>query len=202
MAPAEAKAAIDRSNDIQDALWANAKRVAAKDNAMAPTGIYIQALNEMFDNQEKRLTALRNRVPNIVLLALLCDHRRRDRLHWICERTRDEAMAVARLCHEHLGCGCHLIDSGCRRSKRRVRFRQRAADDRHRGQSRTLCLQVGRRRARALKLGMIENGRPEPESRAPGPLPRNWTRQRWRPRLLSLLAAPIAIGATWRRCLF
>lgn len=68
--PAEATAAIARSNDIQDALWAEAKVVIAKDNSMAPTGIYIQALNEMFDNQEKRLTAWRNRVPNIVLLAL------------------------------------------------------------------------------------------------------------------------------------
>jgi hypothetical protein len=37
---------------------------------MVPTGIFIQTLNEMIDNQEKRLTAGRNRVPNIVLLAL------------------------------------------------------------------------------------------------------------------------------------
>ena len=37
---------------------------------MVPAGIYIQSLNEMFDNQQKRLTALRNRVPNIVFFAL------------------------------------------------------------------------------------------------------------------------------------
>lgn len=67
---AETHAAIVRSNQIQEALWSDVKLVMAKDNAMAPTGLYIQALNETFDNQEKRLTALRNRVPNIVILAL------------------------------------------------------------------------------------------------------------------------------------
>jgi hypothetical protein len=35
-----------------------------------PTGLFIQTLNEMIDNQGKRLDAFRNRVPNIVLLAL------------------------------------------------------------------------------------------------------------------------------------
>ena len=37
---------------------------------MVPTGLYIQALNEMIDDQESRLTAFRNRVPAIVLWAL------------------------------------------------------------------------------------------------------------------------------------
>ncbi len=35
-----------------------------------PTGLFIQTLNEITDNQGKRLAALRKRVPNIVLLAL------------------------------------------------------------------------------------------------------------------------------------
>ena len=68
--PAEMNAAIARSNEIQEALWLRVKSVMAKDNAMVPTGHYIQALNETFDDQEKRLTAFRNRVPNIVLLGL------------------------------------------------------------------------------------------------------------------------------------
>ena len=67
---AEFDAAIARSNEIQTALWRQAKAAMAKDNAMAPTGLYIQALNETFDNQEKRLTAFRTRVPSIVLMAL------------------------------------------------------------------------------------------------------------------------------------
>jgi hypothetical protein len=65
-------AAIVRSNEIQEALWQQAKAVAKKDTGMVPTGLFIQTLNEMIDDHEKRLTAARNRVPNIVLLALYC----------------------------------------------------------------------------------------------------------------------------------
>ena len=43
-------------NAIQEALWQQAKAVAAKDTAIVPTGFFIQTLNEMIDNQEKRLT--------------------------------------------------------------------------------------------------------------------------------------------------
>ena len=67
---AELKTATERSSTIQVALWQQAMATAAKDNGMVPTGLFIQALNEMIDNQEKRLTALRNRVPNVVLLTL------------------------------------------------------------------------------------------------------------------------------------
>jgi hypothetical protein len=66
----ELMVAIDRSNTLQEALWQQAQAVAAKDNGMVPTGLFIQTLNEMIDNQEKRLAVYRNRVPNIVLLAL------------------------------------------------------------------------------------------------------------------------------------
>jgi hypothetical protein len=62
--------AIDRSNVLQEALWQQAMAAAAKDNGMVPTGLYVQTLNEMIDSQEKRLTAIRQRVPNIVLIAL------------------------------------------------------------------------------------------------------------------------------------
>jgi hypothetical protein len=70
LTPAELSVAIARSNEIQAALWRQAKLAMARDNSMVPTGLYIQALNETFDNQEKHLTALRSRVPDIVLLAL------------------------------------------------------------------------------------------------------------------------------------
>jgi hypothetical protein len=68
---AEFPALIDRSNQIQEALWQRAKTLAAKDNNIVPTGLFIQTLNEMIDNQGKRLAALRNYIPNIVLLSLL-----------------------------------------------------------------------------------------------------------------------------------
>ncbi len=68
--PAELKAAIEASNAIQEALWSQARAVAAKSDAMVPTGLFIQALNDLIDNQAKRIAAARSSVPNIVLLAL------------------------------------------------------------------------------------------------------------------------------------
>jgi hypothetical protein len=66
----EFNAGIARSSVIQEALWQQAKAVAAKDNAMVPTGLFLQALNEMIDDQDKRLAALGNRLPMIILVAL------------------------------------------------------------------------------------------------------------------------------------
>lgn len=67
--PEQLDSAIARSNEIQEALWRQAMSAAAN-NGMLPTSLYIQALNNVIDDQEKRLTALRNRVPNIVLFSL------------------------------------------------------------------------------------------------------------------------------------
>jgi len=67
---AEFDAAIAKSSAVQEALWQQAKAVANKNDAMVPTGLFIQALNEMIDSQGKRVAASRSRVPNIVLLAL------------------------------------------------------------------------------------------------------------------------------------
>jgi hypothetical protein len=68
--PLDLKAVLDRSNAIQEALWLQAKEVAAKNNGMVPTGLFIQSLNEMIDNHEKRVIALTSRVPDIVLVVL------------------------------------------------------------------------------------------------------------------------------------
>jgi hypothetical protein len=67
---AELNSAINRTNEIQEALWRNVMALAAKDTAMVPTGLFIQSLNQMIDSQGTRLAALRSRVPNIVFLAL------------------------------------------------------------------------------------------------------------------------------------
>ena len=67
---AETSSAVDRSNAIQEVLWQHVQALAKKDNGMVPTGVFIQSLNEMIDDQGKRLAALRNRVPNVVLLGL------------------------------------------------------------------------------------------------------------------------------------
>ena len=66
----ELKAAIDRSSEIQEALWKNAMALAATDRELVPTGLYIQSLNEMIDNQGKRLVAINGRVPTIVVMTL------------------------------------------------------------------------------------------------------------------------------------
>jgi hypothetical protein len=47
-------------NAIQEALWQQAKAVVAKDNSVMPTGLFIESLNEMTDNQERHLTAIRD----------------------------------------------------------------------------------------------------------------------------------------------
>ena len=44
--------------------------MAAKDKGLIPTGLFKELLNVMIDDQGKRLSALRSRVPNAVLLAL------------------------------------------------------------------------------------------------------------------------------------
>lgn len=61
-----------RTREIHEALWRAAQAATAKDNAMVPTGLYIQALNEAFDNQQKRTAIVGNRVPNIVFVGLYC----------------------------------------------------------------------------------------------------------------------------------
>ena len=61
---------ITRSNTLQEALWQHAIAVSAKDNAMVPTGLFIQSLNETIDDQEKRVAALSNRLPMIIVVAL------------------------------------------------------------------------------------------------------------------------------------
>jgi len=65
---AELPSVINRSNQIQEALWQQVKALSAKDNNMVPTGL--QTLNEMIDDQGKRLSALRNPIPDVVLLSL------------------------------------------------------------------------------------------------------------------------------------
>src|SRR3954470_16338825 len=42
---AELPSLIERSNQIQEALWQQAKVLVSKDNGMVPTGLFIQTLN-------------------------------------------------------------------------------------------------------------------------------------------------------------
>ena len=67
---AELNVFIDRSNAIQEALWQQAKAVMPKDAGVVPTGLFIQSLNDMIDQQQKRITAFRTRIPDMVMNAL------------------------------------------------------------------------------------------------------------------------------------
>jgi hypothetical protein len=67
---AELKTIVERSNGVQEALWKRAMAVGEKDKALIPTGLFIQSLNQMIDAQGVRLAALRNHIPNIVLVIL------------------------------------------------------------------------------------------------------------------------------------
>ena len=68
--PLELQAALCRSDAIQEELWLQVKEMAAKDNGMVPTGLFIQSLNEMINDHEKHLIALISGVPNIVMVVL------------------------------------------------------------------------------------------------------------------------------------
>jgi hypothetical protein len=68
--PTDLVAAIQKSNALQEKLWQQAEAMTVIDRSVVPTGLFIQTLNEMIDDQAKRLAAFRNRVPNVVQLAL------------------------------------------------------------------------------------------------------------------------------------
>jgi hypothetical protein len=64
------KAADDRTGQLQNQLWSNAIIAVAKDDRMVTTGLFIQSLNNVIDDQEKRRAAMENHVPESVLLLL------------------------------------------------------------------------------------------------------------------------------------
>ena len=66
----EMRATIQRSNTLQEALWRQAKTIAAKDHAMVPTGLFVQSLNNMIDLQSERLDAYFNRLPLVIVIGL------------------------------------------------------------------------------------------------------------------------------------
>lgn len=67
---ASLRSAVDQSNIIQEKLWRLTKAVANTDAAMVPTGLFIQSLGQVFDDQAKRIAAVRSHVPSVVLLGL------------------------------------------------------------------------------------------------------------------------------------
>ena len=50
--PAEFDVAVADSNRIQQQLWQQAMAMAAKNNDVVPTGLFIHSLNELIDDQK------------------------------------------------------------------------------------------------------------------------------------------------------
>jgi hypothetical protein len=61
---------LARSNEIYEALWQRVETLSVKDKEMVPTGLFIQALNEMIDSHGRRIAALRNQIPEEILITL------------------------------------------------------------------------------------------------------------------------------------
>jgi hypothetical protein len=59
---------IARSLDIQARLWQQAAAVATAEPQSLPAYLFVSSLNEINNIHEKRLTALRNHVPVVVVL--------------------------------------------------------------------------------------------------------------------------------------
>jgi amino acid permease len=62
--------AIAKSEQLQDQIWSQAVVVGEKNPNSIVVGLFIQSLNEMIDVHSKRITALRNRIPTTIWIAL------------------------------------------------------------------------------------------------------------------------------------
>jgi hypothetical protein len=68
--PEDFQQAIAESERLQDAMWSRAAALA-RANPDPLRVLLLAALNEVIDLHEKRLTAMRNRVPTVILVLLL-----------------------------------------------------------------------------------------------------------------------------------
>ncbi len=66
----EASDFTQRATALQNRLWREAEAASAADARSVPIGLYVQALNDVIDMHEKRITGLRSRVPAIVFAML------------------------------------------------------------------------------------------------------------------------------------
>ncbi len=62
------QAANNQAEKLQGQLWAVATAASALDNRAVPTGLFVQTLNDTIDLQAKRLAAIRNTIPETVIL--------------------------------------------------------------------------------------------------------------------------------------
>lgn len=65
--PVKLQLAIDKTEQIQAELWGEAVAVSTIDPRSVPAGLFIQSLNEAIDLHAARLTAMKNRVPEVII---------------------------------------------------------------------------------------------------------------------------------------
>ena len=66
-----AQESLVRSQALQNQIWQLAVTATTTDPRSLPLGLYEQALNDMIDQHEIRITALRNHVPDMVIVMLV-----------------------------------------------------------------------------------------------------------------------------------
>jgi len=64
-------AANAQTERLQDQLWAQAVAAAGTDRRAVTTGLFLQAVNDVIDLHAKRLTAVRDHVPESIILLLI-----------------------------------------------------------------------------------------------------------------------------------
>jgi hypothetical protein len=69
--PEEIERAFRASQRLHDRLWTHAVEAVRADPRPVPTGLFVQTLNEMIDDQTRRVAAMRNRVPSGIYSVLL-----------------------------------------------------------------------------------------------------------------------------------
>jgi Protein of unknown function (DUF4239) len=69
--PSKMRQDITRSLELQTRLWQQAIAVIAANPQSAPAGRFVASLNEMNNIHERRLSALRNHVPGVVMFMLV-----------------------------------------------------------------------------------------------------------------------------------
>jgi hypothetical protein len=69
--PAQFESVLQRTEKLQDELWSHAVSVVPKNEPPVTTGLFIESLNSVIDLYSERLAAMKNHVPEIVLLLLL-----------------------------------------------------------------------------------------------------------------------------------
>ena len=62
---------VRRSEQIQEQMWGYTVTIAEKNPKSIVVGLFIHTLNDVIDLHTKRLTAVRNRIPDSIWLALL-----------------------------------------------------------------------------------------------------------------------------------